>query len=237
MHEICRIRIACRAGAGRLRRHPAGPDGRRSPIRQRRCRRSRRRAAAPTTAEGARAFVAAVEKDLFDLSVIGSRAAWVNATYITDDTDALAAYFGTIGTEKGVKYALEAAQICRRSRASISTPRASSTSCAARSSCRRRRTPGAAAELNTIATRLQSTYGKGRGTLDGKAITGDDAEAVMGDAPQSRPSSPRCGQSWHDNVGAPMRDDYARMVEIANAGRQGARLSPTPARCGARSTT
>ena len=27
------------------------------------------------------------------------------ATYINDDTDALAAYFGTIGTEKGVKYA------------------------------------------------------------------------------------------------------------------------------------
>ncbi len=30
--------------------------------------------------------------------------------------------------------------------------------------------------------------------------------------------------SWHDNVGAPMKDDYARMVEIANAGREGARL-------------
>ena len=62
------------------------------------------------TPDGARAFVAAVEKDLFDLSVIGSRAAWVNATYINDDTDALAAYFGTIGTEKGVKYATEAAK-------------------------------------------------------------------------------------------------------------------------------
>ena len=64
--------------------------------------------------------------------MIGSRAQWVNATYINDDTDALAAYFGTIGTEKGVKYATEAAQICRTSRASTSTPRASSTSCAAR---------------------------------------------------------------------------------------------------------
>ena len=59
----------------------------------------------PATPEGARQFIAEVEKDLFDLSVIGGRAAWVNATYINDDTDALAAYFGTIGTEKGVKYA------------------------------------------------------------------------------------------------------------------------------------
>jgi peptidyl-dipeptidase A len=55
------------------------------------------------TAEGAREFVTAAEKDLGDLSLIGARAAWVNATYITDDTDALNTYFGTIATEKGVK--------------------------------------------------------------------------------------------------------------------------------------
>ena len=59
-----------------------------------------------------------------------SRAAWVNATYINDDTDALAAYFGTIGTEKGVKYASEAARYAP-SPGSISTRRASSISCAA----------------------------------------------------------------------------------------------------------
>src|SRR5215207_5263966 len=62
------------------------------------------------TAEGARQFVAAAEKDLGDLSLIGARAAWVNATYISDDTDALNTYFGTIATEKGVKYATEAAK-------------------------------------------------------------------------------------------------------------------------------
>ena len=64
----------------------------------------------PLTVEGARSFIADVEKDLYDFSVIGGRAAWVNATYINDDTDALNAYFGTIGTEKGVKYASQAAK-------------------------------------------------------------------------------------------------------------------------------
>ena len=64
----------------------------------------------PLTPDGARAFIADVEKDLFDLSVIGGRAAWLNATYINDDSDAVAAYFGTIGTEKGVKYASQAAK-------------------------------------------------------------------------------------------------------------------------------
>ena len=62
------------------------------------------------TPDGARAFVAAVEKDLYDFSLISNRAQWVNNTYINDDSDAVAAYFGTISTEKGVKYATEAAK-------------------------------------------------------------------------------------------------------------------------------
>src|SRR5690242_16911347 len=64
-------------------------------------------AAAPTVDE-ARAFVAQVEKELGEFGVVNARAQWVNATYITDDTDALAAYFGTIGTEMQVKYANQA---------------------------------------------------------------------------------------------------------------------------------
>ncbi|HEX8527760.1 MAG TPA: hypothetical protein VF689_12400, partial [Allosphingosinicella sp.] len=47
----------------------------------------------PTAAE-ADTFVARAERELGELSVIGSRAQWVNATYVTEDTDALAAYFG-----------------------------------------------------------------------------------------------------------------------------------------------
>ena len=69
----------------------------------------------PLTPEGAQQFIAAAEADLGDFSVIGAKAAWVNATYITDDTDALSAYFGTIGTEKGVKYASQAARYAGRS--------------------------------------------------------------------------------------------------------------------------
>jgi peptidyl-dipeptidase A len=121
-------------------------------------------AAGPLTPADARAFVAAAEKDLGDFSNISQQAAWVNSTYINDDTDALAAYFGTIGTEKGVKYASEAAKYARIPGLDFDTARklnilrgalvlASPTS------------PGAALELNTIATRLQSPFGKGRGIL------------------------------------------------------------------------
>ena len=173
-------------------------------------------AAAPATPEAAREFIARVEKDLYDFSVIAGRAAWVNATYINDDTDALNAYFGTIGTEKSVAYATEAAKYAAvpgldpdvarklnilRNALVLAAPK----------------TPGAAAELNDIATRLQSTYGKGRASLNGKVITGDEAEEQMGtlrDPAKTR----EVWQSWHENVGRPMRQDYVRMVDIANQG-------------------
>ncbi|MDV3256685.1 MAG: M2 family metallopeptidase [Sphingomonas sp.] len=170
----------------------------------------------PLTPEGARAFIAAVEKDLFDLSVIGGRAAWVNSTYINDDTDALAAYFGTIATEKGVKYASEAAKYAKVQGLDFDTARKLNI-LRGGLVLPAPQTPGAAAELNTIATRLQSTYGKGRALHRGKEITGDDAEALMGTLRNPAELS-EIWQSWHENVGRPMRQDYQRLVELANAG-------------------
>ena len=172
--------------------------------------------AAPATAEEARAFVARAEKELAEFSVLSSRAQWVNATYITEDTDALASHFGTIGTEMGVRFANEAARFTnvqgldpdtRRKldflRGGLVLPAPT--------------TPGAAAELNTIATRLQSTYGKGRGTLNGKEMTGNDLEEKMGTV-RDPEDLEEMWTSWHNNVGRPMRQDYARLVEIANQG-------------------
>jgi peptidyl-dipeptidase A len=76
---------------------------------------------------------------------------------------------------------------------------------------------GAAAELATIATRLQSSYGKGKGMLKGQPISGSDIEAEMG-ASRNPEELKEMWVSWHDNVGQPMGKDYARMVEIANDG-------------------
>jgi peptidyl-dipeptidase A len=173
------------------------------------------RPAAPTAAE-ADAFVASAEKQLADFSVEAARVAWINNTYITDDTDALSAKYGTIGTEMSVKFAKEAARFQNVPGLSFDTKRKldilrgglvlpAPT------------TPGAATELNEIATRLNSTYGKGRGTLHGKPISGSDIEAAMGTS-RDPAELKEMWVSWHDNVGKPMRKDYARMVEIANQG-------------------
>ena len=61
----------------------------------------------PLTPQGAADWVAAVEKDLFDYSVEASRVNWVNANFVTHDTDILTAAINAVGTEKSVKYALD----------------------------------------------------------------------------------------------------------------------------------
>ncbi len=168
------------------------------------------------TAAEANAFIARAEKELADFSILNSRAQWVNNTYITEDTDALAAHFGTLGTEMSVRLANEAARFNNVRGLSADTKRKldilrggivlpAPT------------TPGAAAELNEIATRLNSTYGKGKGTLKGQPISGSDIEAAMG-TNRNPAELQEMWTSWHTNVGAPMRKDYQRLVEISNQG-------------------
>ncbi|MXO85490.1 peptidase M2 family protein [Altererythrobacter aurantiacus] len=173
----------------------------------------------PMTSEGAKDWVAMVENDLFDYSIEASRVYWINSTYINHDTDALAAQIGAEGTEKSVKYALEAAKYAQvpgldadvarkldilRNGIVLPAPTAD----------------GAATELNEIATGLNSQYGKGKGTLNGEPINGSDIEAEMGNLDHTPAEYAEMWASWHTNVGAPMKEDYARMVAIANDGAE-----------------
>src|SRR5687768_12137921 len=119
----------------------------------------------PENAAKADAFILQAEKELAAHSVLASRADWINRTYITDDTDVLAAEFGARGTELSVRLAKAAAKFdgvaglsfdSRRKlnflKQGIILPAPDK--------------PGAADEINVIATRLQSQYGKGMGTLN-----------------------------------------------------------------------
>jgi peptidyl-dipeptidase A len=169
----------------------------------------------PTAAE-ADAFIAAVEKDLLAYAVESSQVNWVNSTYITEDTDALAAKINAVGTEKSVKYALEAAKYARAPGLSSDTKRKLDilrTGIVLPAPT----TPGAAARANDIQTKLQSAYGKGKGTLNGKPISGSDIEGEMG-KPHTPAEYAEMWKSWHDNVGAPMKNDYVELVGIANLG-------------------
>ncbi len=170
---------------------------------------------APTAAD-ADQFVAAAEKALGDFGIYNAQVSWVNNTYITDDTDALAAKVGGESTELQVKLANEAAKYISLPGLSADTKRKldimrGGIVLPAPSAA------GAATELSTITTRLNSAYGKGKGTLEGKPINGSDIEEAMGTSRDPKLLS-EMWASWHTNVGAPMRDDYTKMVEIANKG-------------------
>lgn len=171
--------------------------------------------AAPTVAD-AEAFLARAEKALFDYSLEASKVQWLNSNFITDDTDALAAQSGAEGTEMAVQLALEAAKY--QSVAGLSAENKRKLDILRGGLVLPAPTrAGAAAELSTIATNLQSTYGKGKGTLDGKPISGSDIEPEMGTS-RDPAKLKEMWTSWHDNVGKPMKGDYAKMVTIANEG-------------------
>ncbi|MFC3580111.1 M2 family metallopeptidase [Sphingomonas hylomeconis] len=173
-------------------------------------------ATAAATAADADAFVAASEKTLFDFGIQSSQVNWVNATYITDDTDAMAARINAEGTELSVKLALEAAKFDKVPGLSFDTRRKLDL-LRGGITLPAPTTPGAATELSTLVTKMSSSYGKGKGTLDGKPINGSDIEAAMG-TERDPAKLKEMWVSWHDNVGAPMRQDYARTVDIANKG-------------------
>ncbi len=171
-------------------------------------------AAVPRVAD-ADAFVARAEAELSRLGIVAAKAAWVNSTYITNDTDDLAATTGAAFTEAGVRLANEAAQYAALPGLSYDTRRkldflrqglvAPAPDI-----------PGAADELSKLLTTMNSAYGKGKGTFKGKATRGNDLEALMGTE-----RDPKLLQemwtSWH-KVGVPMKADYQRFVEISNAG-------------------
>ncbi|HYI43726.1 MAG TPA: M2 family metallopeptidase, partial [Sphingomicrobium sp.] len=170
---------------------------------------------APTAAM-ADDFVARAEAELAELSERQGRAEWVNQTNITEDTDILAAEAGAAYRAAQVRLASEATRFAeaeglsfdtRRKldllKLSIQTPAAD--------------VAGAADELAKLQTGMQSQYGKGRGTYKGQPMPGNELEALM--RTERNPELLKeMWVSWHNNVGRPMRDDYAKFVGLTNAG-------------------
>ena len=171
---------------------------------------------AAVTPQAVDTFVADAEKQIEALSVPTAQISWVNATYLTDDTDALAAAAGAKITELAVRLAVQAAKYRSAAGLSFDTKRKLDLLLGALSLPAPSR-PGAADELATLVTKMSSSYGKGKGTLDGKPINGSDIEAAMGEV-RDPAKSKEMWVSWHDGVGAPMRADFLKSVAIENEG-------------------
>lgn len=169
-----------------------------------------------TPQQAADAFVEQGEAAFGKTMVESAQAEWVYQTYINQDTEALTARGEAALTTVMVANALEAATHAGTSGLSYDTAR----------KLDRMRTSivlpaptkaGAAEELATLKARMQGIYGKGQGTLNGKPISGSDIEAAMG-TNRNPDELKEMWTSWHDNVGAPMAEDYAKLVALTNEG-------------------
>ena len=157
----------------------------------------------PTVAE-AEAFMKNVEAKLLDLNVYSARADWVKATYITDDTEILAAQADERAIAAQVEFAKQAtrfdglqlpAELARKMRllkTSLVLPTPAD--------------PHQSAELTEIASRMEGTYGKGKWCLGRLMATSRDPNELRA-----------AWVGWHQ-ISRPMRKDFVRFVELSNQG-------------------
>jgi peptidyl-dipeptidase A len=168
----------------------------------------------PTVAE-AKAFLDRAEADLLALSNEASRAAWVQATYITDDTEALSAK----ADERLLTRTNEIVIAARRFKG-LKLPPDMARKFMLLNLNGSPTDPKLVAELTQVSTALDGMYGKGKYCPPGK--TGEDCLGIEQlDVLMAKSRDPKelqdLWEGWH-RISPPMRDRYARLVELSNQG-------------------
>ncbi len=172
--------------------------------------------------EDATAFLARAEKEAMDYSEYAARVAWVNSNFITDDTDWLNARAGSEGTQLFVRLANEtkryekAANLTPDQKRKMDILRAGIVM-PAPSSGTPEEQKKIADELNQITTDMQSTYGKGKFTIDGKELNLEELSNIIGDNRDPKKLQ-AAWEGWRTVSQTGMKAQYQRMVEIGNAG-------------------
>ena len=170
----------------------------------------------PPTAAEAEAFIKNAEAKLLELNVTAARADWVKATYITDDTEILAAQADERAIAAQVEFAKQAtrldglklpADLARKMlilKISLVLPTPAD--------------PHQSAEITEIASRMEGTYGKGKWCPPGKDKCLDIEDLTRLMATSRDPKELRdAWEGWH-LIARPMRKDFVRFVELSNQG-------------------
>ena len=162
-------------------------------------------------------FVDDAEKQLLDLETQAQRAAWVEENFITVDTEQMAANANQELTAKGVLLSRGAHRF-----ESISLPPELARKILLLEISTLLPSPADPVlqkELAGIETSLEGDYGKGTWRPDGPQGKSLDVTAVGQLMATSRdPEELKKAWTGWQAVGAPMRDRYARMVELTNQG-------------------
>ncbi len=178
--------------------------------------------ATPTVAE-ARAFMDRVETELLASANEASRAAWVQETFITDDTEAIAAK----ANERLLMKTNEFVVAARRFDGLQLPPDLARKFMLLRLNGSPT-DPKLVAELTQVASSLDGMYGKGkycRSASAGVASTASDGDHCLGidqlDVLMAKSRDPKelqeLWEGWH-TISPPMREKYARLVDLSNQG-------------------
>jgi peptidyl-dipeptidase A len=172
--------------------------------------------AAPPTVQEARKFLDDAEKKLFALGYEAGQASWIQSTYITDDTESIAAKENERAIGESVRLAKAAtrfdglklpADMARK----MLLLKVGLTLAAPKD-------PAESAEVTRLAASLEGAYGKGKycpgagkPCLDIEAVT-----RIM--ATSTNPAELMdAWRGWH-TISPPMRKDFQRFVELSNKG-------------------
>jgi peptidyl-dipeptidase A len=169
---------------------------------------------APTAAE-AKKFVDDAEQHLLKLLIDQSRADWVKSTYITDDTETLAAQFADKSIAAGVAYAKQATRfdnlkLPEETARKLKLLKLSLTLAAPSD-------PAESAELTRIATAMEGAYGKGKYCPEkDRCLDLEDITKIMATSRDARQLL-EVWAGWH-SIARPIKKDFVRYVELANKG-------------------
>jgi peptidyl-dipeptidase A len=172
---------------------------------------------APTAAD-AKAFLDRVNATMLKLGVAASQAGWVQQTYITDDTEAISARVNQEYTDTIARFAKDATRFDK-----VDVPpdqRRQLTLLKVSLVLASPSDPKRSEELSKIMAGLESAYGKGKWCPDAAKPDAckniDDVTKIMATS-RNEKELRAAWEGWH-TIGPPMRKDYARFVELSNAG-------------------
>ena len=189
-------------------------------------------AVAPAAAQGARptaadakAFVDKAEAEIAANSEYVNKSSWVRATFITDDTQWLEAKAQAEQTALVTRLAKEAARFDGVQADPVTARKLKLLKLYLVLPAPDR--PGAAGELATLSSKLDSTYSTGKFAYGGKTLTLNDAEDILS-ASRDPAELKAVWEGWH-SISPVMAPDYARLVAMANEGSQGLGFKDTGA--------
>ncbi|MFN7994582.1 MAG: M2 family metallopeptidase [Bryobacteraceae bacterium] len=173
-------------------------------------------AAAPPDVREAQSFIRKAETSLLALSLEDNRAQWVKSTYITDDTEAMAAKAdermigSTMDLAKkstrfdSLKLPEDVARKIKLLKISLTLATPSN--------------PGESEELTRIAASMEGTYGKGKYCPQGKSecLDLEDLTRLMANS-RNATELRDAWVGWHA-IAKPIRQPFVRYVELANKG-------------------